>query len=84
MLALTAIAAFRPRRWRGALLPQRAVVTFEVIDPGQRSVRAGADFTEVRDAVRVSVAVNGTVGPTILFDPEHNLEERIIKEQFVP
>ncbi len=84
LLAMTPISAFRPRRWRGALLPQRAVVTFEVIDPGQRSVRAGADFTEVRDAVRVSVAVNGTVGPTILFDPEHNLEERIIKEQFVP
>lgn len=83
LLALTPISAFRPRHWRGALLPQHARVTFDVLDADRRRVRAGADFNEVRDAVRVSVEVNGTVSPTLLFDPEHNLEERIIKEQFV-
>jgi len=84
LLALTPISAFRPRHWRGALLPQHAQVVFEVLDPKQRRVRAAADFNEVRDAQRITVEVNGTVSPTLLFDPEHNLEERIIKEQFVP
>ncbi len=65
-------------------MPQHAKVVFDVLDHDRRRVRAGADFTEVRDVVRVAVEVNGTVGPRILFDPEHNLEERIIKEQFVP
>jgi NAD+ kinase len=59
-------------------------VVFEVLDHELRRVRAGADFSEVRDVVKVTVEVNGTIGPQILFDPEHNLEERIIKEQFVP
>jgi len=84
LLALTPISAFRPRHWRGALLPQHAAVVFEVLDAGQRRVRAGADFSEVSDVARVTVTVNGTVAPTLLFDPEYNLEERIIKEQFVP
>ena len=84
LLALTPISAFRPRHWRGALLPQHAKVTFDVLDARQRRVRAGADFNEVRDVRHVTVEVNGTVSPTLLFDPEHNLEERIIKEQFVP
>jgi len=84
LLAMTPISAFRPRHWRGALLPRNAKVIFEVLDPLQRRVRAGADFGEVRDAQTVSVEVNGTVVPRLLFDPEHNLEERIIKEQFVP
>lgn len=84
LLALTPISAFRPRHWRGALLPQHTRVVFEVLDARQRRVRAAADFNEVRDAQRITVEVNGTVSPTLLFDPEHNLEERIIKEQFVP
>ena len=84
MLALTPISAFRPRRWRGALLPQNAVVTFDVIDANIRPVNAVADFTEVRDVARVVVRESNEVEPVFLFDPEHNLEERILKEQFIP
>ena len=83
LLVLTPISAFRPRRWHGALLPYTATVTFEILDPRARSVSAVADFTEVRDVVRIEVREDRTVGPTLLFDPEHNLEERIVKEQFV-
>jgi len=72
ILALTPISAFRPRRWRGALLPTSATVVFDVLNHGKRPVSAVADFTEVRDVVRVTVA-----------DREHDLEERILKEQFV-
>jgi NAD+ kinase len=84
LLALTPISAFRPRRWRGALLPQNAEVTFEVLDAGHRPVSASADFTEIRKVTRVTVRADHSVTPTILFDPEHNLEERIVKEQFLP
>ena len=84
LLALTPISAFRPRRWRGALLPETARVVFDVIDPGGRSVSATADFTEVRDVTRVAVRQDPDVSVTLLFDPEHDLEERIIKEQFLP
>lgn len=84
LLALTPISAFRPRRWRGALLPHNSIVTFEVIDPNIRPVSAVADFTEVRDVTHVSVRETTEVQPVLLFDPEHNLEERIIKEQFIP
>ncbi len=84
LLALTPISAFRPRRWRGALLPRKAVVAFEVCEPDLRPVSAVADFTEVRDVVRVEVAESLSRPPVILFDPEHSLEERILKEQFMP
>jgi NAD+ kinase len=84
VLALTPISAFRPRRWRGALLPETATVTFEVSDPGVRSVSATADFTEVRDVARVTVSQDSGNAVTLLFDPEHDLEERIVKEQFLP
>jgi NAD+ kinase len=84
LLALTPISAFRPRRWRGALLPQNTVVTFEIIDPDLRPVSAVADFTEIRNVTRVEVREKQNVYPTLLFDPEHNLEERILKEQFLP
>ncbi len=84
LLALTPISAFRPRRWRGALLPGRAAVEFNVISPEKRPVSAVADFTEVRDVVRVSVAEDRSVSLTLLFDPENGLDERIIKEQFEP
>lgn len=84
LLALTPISVFRPRRWRGALLPSRAVVTFEVHEAAKRPVSATADFTEVRDVARVTVREDPSVDLNLLFDPEHNLEERIIKEQFEP
>ncbi len=84
LLALTPISVFRPRRWRGALLPRRARVTFEVLEADKRSVSATADHTEVRDVARVEVREEPAVTLTLLFDPEHNLEERVLKEQFAP
>jgi len=84
LLALTPISVFRPRRWRGALLPARAEVTFDIHEAAKRPVSATADFTEVRDVIRVSVREDQSVDLNLLFDPEHNLEERIIKEQFQP
>jgi len=84
LLALTPISAFRPRRWRGALLPHKAIVTFEVIDADKRPVAAVADFTEVRDVVRVEIREDRNTILHLLFDPEHNLEERILAEQFQP
>ncbi|MEL0106375.1 MAG: NAD kinase [Rhodospirillaceae bacterium] len=83
LLALTPISVFRPRRLTAALLPQSSTVVFEVITPEHRSVSAVADFTEVRDVVRVQVQESESFTPTLLFDPEHNLEERIIHEQFI-
>jgi NAD+ kinase len=82
--ALTPISAFRPRRWRGALLPHTATVAFEVLERDKRPVSATADHTEVRDVARVEVKEDRSVGLTLLFDPEHNLEERVLKEQFLP
>lgn len=84
LLALTPISAFRPRRWRGALLPSKASVTFDVLEHDKRPVSAVADYTEVRDVVRVHVTEDPSIDLTLLFDPEHNLEERIVKEQFEP
>lgn len=82
MLALTPIAAFRPRRWKGALLNHTSSVTFEILDHVKRPVSAVADFTEVRDVVSVSIYEERSVALSLLFDPEHNLGERILKEQF--
>jgi len=82
VLALTAVAAFRPRRWQGALLPQKAVVRFDVIDPGKRPVMADADGKSVRDVVSVEIRSEPAVRHRILFDPGHGLEERLIREQF--
>lgn len=82
LLALTAISPFRPRRWRGALLPIAARVTFDILEPDKRSVSAVADFTEVRDVLRVEVAEDRTRAIEVLYDPEHNLEDRILSEQF--
>jgi NAD+ kinase len=84
ILALTPISAFRPRRWRGALLPHEAKVTFEIIEQEKRPVSAVADYTEVRDIALVSVEMDLNVTIHLLFDPEHNLEERILNEQFTP
>jgi NAD+ kinase len=82
VLALTAMPAFRPRRWRGALLPKVAVVRFDVIDPQKRPVMAEADGSSVRDVVSVEIRSEPSVRHRILFDPGHGLEERLINEQF--
>jgi NAD+ kinase len=82
VLALTPISAFRPRRWRGATLPHSAAVTFEVHEADKRPVSAVADFTEVRDVTEVKIAEDRAITLNLLFDPEHNLEERILREQF--
>lgn len=82
LLALTPIAPFRPRRWKGALLNHQSSITFEVLEPEKRPISAVADFTEVRDVLSVSVFEDRSISLSLLFDPEHNLEERITKEQF--
>ena len=84
LLPLTPISAFRPRRWRGALLPDSARVAIEVLEAAKRPVSATADFTEVRDVARVEIREDSSVSLHLMFDPEHDLEERIIKEQFLP
>lgn len=81
-LALTPISAFRPRRWRGAVLPAKAQIIFEVLEFTKRPVSAVADFTEVREVKRVEVHQDSSASVTLLFDPGENLEERIIREQF--
>ena len=82
LLPLTPISAFRPRRWRGALLPSTAQVLFEVLESDKRPTAAVADFTEVRDVISVSVSEDRSLNITVLFDPDRALSERIIAEQF--
>ncbi|MEO8300707.1 MAG: NAD kinase [Rhizomicrobium sp.] len=82
LLALTPISAFRPRRWRGALLPHRAKVRFEVLESAKRPVSAVADDFEVRDVTAVDVAEDRSISMTMLYDAGHNLDERILAEQF--
>jgi NAD+ kinase len=82
LLPLTPISAFRPRRWRGALLPSTADVLFEVLEADKRPTAAVADFTEVRNVVSVAVSEDRSVTVTVLFDPDRGLSERIIAEQF--
>lgn len=81
-LALTPISPFRPRRWRGAVLPREATVRFQIHEPAKRPVSATADATEVRDVVDVTVHEDRELQLKLLFDPEHNLEDRIVNEQF--
>ncbi|MEC3863004.1 NAD kinase [Mesobacterium sp. TK19101] len=83
VLALTAMSAFRPRRWRGALLPTSAEVTFEVLDHEKRPVMAEADARSVRNVVQVDIRSEPEIEHRVLFDPGHGLEERLIREQFV-
>jgi NAD+ kinase len=83
VIALTPIAPFRPRRWRGALLKADTEVRFRVLDTYKRPVSATADSHEVRDVVEVAIRESRDRMVTLLFDPEHNLEERILSEQFV-
>ena len=82
VLAVTAVAAFRPRRWRGALVPKTAVVRFDVLNPEKRPVMADADSRPVRNVHWVEVRSDEAVRHRILFDPGHGLEERLIREQF--
>jgi NAD+ kinase len=84
VLALTAMSAFRPRRWRGALLPARAEVQFDVLEPEKRPVMAEADSrNSVRDVLTVAIRSKPEIRHRLLFDPGHGLEERLIREQFV-
>lgn len=83
VLALTAIAPFRPRRWRGAILPKAAEVVFEVIDAAKRPVMADADSRPVHNVARVEIRSSAEVEHRLLFDPGHGLDERILREQFV-
>jgi NAD+ kinase len=82
LLALTPISPFRPRRWRGALLPDRAHVTIEVLEAGKRPVAAVADHDEVRSVRSVEISMDHKVAMHMLFDPGHSLDERILREQF--
>jgi NAD+ kinase len=82
LLALTAISPFRPRRWRGALLPNRANVTIQVQDAEARPVAAVADHDEVRSVRQVEIGMDHGTSINMLFDPGHNLDERILREQF--
>lgn len=83
VLALTALAAFRPRRWRGALLPNTAKVRFDVLERQKRPVMADADSRSVRNVDWVEITSDPSVKHRILFDPGHGLEERLLSEQFV-
>jgi len=82
VVALTPIAAFRPRRWRGAVLRADTEVCFRVLDPYKRPVSATADSHEVRDIVQVTIRESHDRSVTLLFDPEHNLDDRMLTEQF--
>jgi NAD+ kinase len=82
LLALTPISAFRPRRWRGALLPLQAKIAFDVLEPDKRPVSAVADHTEFRAVTRVEVEQASHIDLFMMFDPGHSLDERILSEQF--
>ena len=82
LLALTPISPFRPRRWRGALLPNAARIVFEVLEAAKRPVSAVADSSETRNVVRVEIAQASEIDLLMMFDPGHSLDERILSEQF--
>ncbi|MBB5687224.1 NAD kinase [Sphingobium boeckii] len=83
MLALTPISPFRPRRWRGAILPEKTRFGFRVLNPEKRPISAVADQREIRDVVKVDVAIDRSCTLSLMFDPEHALDDRIAMEQFV-
>jgi NAD+ kinase len=83
LLALTPISPFRPRRWRGAILPETATVMFRVLDAVKRPVSAVADQREVRDVATITISIDRAATLKLLFDPEHALDDRIAMEQFV-
>jgi NAD+ kinase len=82
LMALTPISPFRPRRWHGALLPDRAHVRIEVLQPGKRPVAAVADHDEVRSVAAVDIQMDHGISMQLLFAPGHSLDERILREQF--
>ena len=82
LLALTPVSAFRPRRWRGALIPNQSTVRLDVLEPAKRPVNAVADHTEVKSVVSVTVRESRDATATILFDASHSWDERILAEQF--
>jgi NAD+ kinase len=82
MLALTPISAFRPRRWRGALLPEQAKITIRVLEADKRPVNAVADHTEFRSVETIEIEIDQATDLVMLHDPDHGLEERILREQF--
>ena len=82
LMAMTPISAFRPRRWRGAILPWEAKVTFDVLSHQKRPVSATADYIEVRDVREVRIAAAPEIEIDLLYDPGHGLEERLLREQF--
>ena len=84
ILAMTPISAFRPRRWRGALLEHNATIKIEALETRKRPVSASADSTEVRDIKSVIITEDRNIKLNILYDPDHNLDERVLKEQFSP
>lgn len=83
MIALTPISPFRPRRWRGAILPDTTRIVFRVLEPHKRPVSAVADQREVRDVATVEVRLDTSLTLSLMFDPEHALDERIAREQFI-
>lgn len=82
LLSVMPISPFRPRRWRGALLSQESEINISIIEPEKRPVSVVADFVEIRDVDLIKVMCDKDISLSLLFDPDHNLEERIIKEQF--
>ncbi len=83
LLSVTPISPFRPRRWRGALLSQNSRISIEALEACNRPVSVVADFSEIRDAQKIEVVCDKSIELSLLFDPDMNLEERIIKEQFM-
>lgn len=83
ILALTPVSAFRPRRWRGALLNHKAVIEVEILEPEKRPVSAEADYTDIPRIRKATIRENRKIAFRLLFDPEHNLEQRILAEQFL-
>jgi NAD+ kinase len=83
LVALTPISPFRPRRWRGAILPDKARITLKVLEAGKRPVSAVADQRELRDVAQVDICMDRARELTLLFDPEHALDDRITMEQFI-
>ena len=82
MLALMPISAFRPRRWRGALLPEQVKITIHVLESDKRPVNAVADHTEFRSVETIEIEMDHATSLVMLHDPDHGLEERILREQF--
>jgi NAD+ kinase len=80
---MTPLSPFRPRRWRGAILPRQAQIRFDVLEPDKRPVSAVADSVEARDVSRVDIAEEHDITMTMLFDAGHSLNERILAEQFL-